>query len=119
EEGRRCGEAERLRRLKVDEQLELGRYLHRKIGRLDTEPEASPCVGKMVMATVLGLSALWQVPARRALAGRGAYAIRALGDSLMSPHEPRQRTRADNRWLRGLCIAASLPGRNPQQALEN
>ena len=26
------------------------------------------------MATVLGLSALWQVPARRALAGRGAYA---------------------------------------------
>ena len=39
---------------------------------------SSRCVGKMVMATVLGLSALWQVPARRALAGRGAYAIRAL-----------------------------------------
>jgi len=35
---------------------------------------ASPFAGKMVTATVLGLSALWQVPARRHTpAGRGAH----------------------------------------------
>src|SRR5258706_6145222 len=34
EQGERHGDAERLRRLQVDNQLDLGRLLHRQIGRL-------------------------------------------------------------------------------------
>ena len=34
EQGERHGDAERLRRLQVDNQLDLGRLLHRQVGRL-------------------------------------------------------------------------------------
>src|SRR5262249_9885282 len=41
------------------------------------------------------------------------------GPACVAPHEPRQRTWVDNRWLQWLCIAASLPGRNAQERLQN
>jgi hypothetical protein len=41
EQGERHGDAERLRRLQVDNQLDLGRLLHRQVGRLFTFQDAA------------------------------------------------------------------------------